>query len=953
MASNTKKNRLNLSPSGKTKVVRVEISHLNGRLFDHTLPVADIIEIWKKALKLGHIPMPRQANFRGPNNTFRINYGLQEPNYLSDLINNPDITYEKKISSGIDTYTSRVLDIETIEEAKLGEVVTVIVKRTNAELSEEQIANWLMRFGKIVLQPRYFNLDPTLVICSWLAFTNYCTHYTAVVLKCSATSCLPVGNKARHTLYWEPVGIFLVPSVSEPIGNSETLVTPLVSKCVTGLIKISFLVFTDLKRTSKPTLKLTSATLTSNSPITSQKLFPLMAFALESITMATRLSATNAMVLDTENSSANPTLSPGHVMSRNFRTQVSSQQICSATGWMPRRSTKEIHLKSTSKPMKRDEKSKAKINPGSLQSRESETILNKPPKSSTVTKPTMTRMKRENHLKKIDSSKGNHREQQGARTDSSANQRQMKTTWMNNCSLWWNCGGGLKYKIEYIKYTIMTLKPTVLFISEAEIYSNDDLGVISVENYDLLISNTINFGKARTAAYVRSDCNYKRLKRAEMDGSEVISLSIDGAILVGVYRPFKPTVAESNVDNFDRLLNSLRKLESDGEEVYIGGDFNVDWNHETTFNNLALEMNLQQLVHVNTRLRLVNTVNGYRLEESCLDHLYTTDLDVNYKLLKAQPSDHHMLQIILKSKEKDRGVKQKMLIRDWKSYSKAELLSNVKVIKENFMDWIKHGPHSLLDRIVIILLTIYDELVPLRVAKIKADETLNSKIEAIRKRRDRFLKKYKKTGDEEHAIKARTFSKTLKKVIRKESKRTLKVKSTSGNPKCFWNTVSRLQGKFRKKIPGLIIDEVFTNDPNIMTEAFADGFLTKLSDLSMNQPPISYIQESYDRMEDFSMTELENVITKIKSKKASGLDAVPTCIMKDAFDELKEFYLEIFNDILKSGLPDTWRTAIVTPLHKKGASDIVGNFGAIKIRRITIRRIHDLSKIRLTENSFR
>lgn len=150
-----KRSLLNLTPGGKTRVVRVEINQLNGRRFDHCLSTQDVVEIWTNSLKLKPEYLLRQASFRGPNDSFRINYRITEPAYLSELITNPDVVFEKKSIAGIDTYTGRVLDIDDIEEAKIGEVVTVVIKRSNAELSEEQIALWLMRFGHIVNQPRY------------------------------------------------------------------------------------------------------------------------------------------------------------------------------------------------------------------------------------------------------------------------------------------------------------------------------------------------------------------------------------------------------------------------------------------------------------------------------------------------------------------------------------------------------------------------------------------------------------------------------------------------------------------------------------------------------------------------------------------------------------------------------------------------------------------------------
>jgi len=143
----------------------------------------------------------------------------------------------------------------------------------------------------------------------------------------------------------------------------------------------------------------------------------------------------------------------------------------------------------------------------------------------------------------------------------------IKKKW--NKILWWNCGDSQKFKIEYIKYTINNLKRTILFISEAEITINDDVGPLMIKNYDLIVSNTVEMGKARSAAYVKSDVKYKRLSRVEEDNAKIISLLVDKKVYTGIYRPFKPTVDKSPVANFDKLLNSLRKLKINCDRLYI------------------------------------------------------------------------------------------------------------------------------------------------------------------------------------------------------------------------------------------------------------------------------------------------------------------------------------------------------------------------------------------------
>ncbi len=64
---------------------------------------------------------------------------------------------------------------------------------------------------------------------------------------------------------------------------------------------------------------------------------------------------------------------------------------------------------------------------------------------------------------------------------------------------------------------------------------------------------------------------------------------------------------------------------------------------------------------------------------------------------------------------------------------------------------------------------------------------------------------------------------------------------------------------------------------------------------------------------------LEKAIQSTKSKKSCGPDGVPMLVMKDAFPIYRGAYLVLFNKILTEGvIPKSWKTATVTPVHKKG-----------------------------------
>jgi hypothetical protein len=56
-----------------------------------------------------------------------------------------------------------------------------------------------------------------------------------------------------------------------------------------------------------------------------------------------------------------------------------------------------------------------------------------------------------------------------------------------------------------------------------------------------------------------------------------------------------------------------------------------------------------------------------------------------------------------------------------------------------------------------------DEIAPLRVIRIREGQLANSKIEALKKRRNRYLRKFKKTQDVKHLEIAKSLSAKIKK----------------------------------------------------------------------------------------------------------------------------------------------------------------------------------------------
>jgi len=76
---------------------------------------------------------------------------------------------------------------------------------------------------------------------------------------------------------------------------------------------------------------------------------------------------------------------------------------------------------------------------------------------------------------------------------------------------------------------------------------------------------------------------------------------------------------------------------------------------------------------------------------------------------------------------------------------------------------------------------------------------------------------------------------------------------------------------------------------------------------------------SQSMCEPFTSHELNASIKQLKSKKAPGKDGITNEMIKHLGNYAKQKLLEIFNLSWQSGkFPDSWKEAIITPIHKKG-----------------------------------
>ena len=515
---------------------------------------------------------------------------------------------------------------------------------------------------------------------------------------------------------------------------------------------------------------------------------------------------------------------------------------------------------------------------------------------------------------------------------------------MQSCSYiyFWNCAKGLLNKLHSVIDIINEFHPAVLFIAEAEISRDFDLSMFNIAGYRIELSNTISLhGKSRLIAFVNNSYPIKRIPNLEAQGNEFIVLKIRKLIVTGVYFPFKTYQGETLQSNFVRSLENLKHISSTitNDSTLFVGDFNVDLNQESPkldlLRNWTDAHGLDQLILQDTRSRLVRIDDSnIRFESSRIDHLYTSDMYNHSSTLIDSPlSDHCMILVGIKNITPLQLKRVKTVIVDWRKYDPEKMALSVS----HFLRTANLDDLRLHDSITNSIIEAMNAHCPKRIAISRNDSfIISAKIAALTKKRDRLIKKIKKLKNEnlpflDLALKARSMSRHLRKVIAKEKARIVRVKIDGCSPRSFWRTIEQLLGRTKDTVYPIKNSHGDQYPDNELAELFSSFFQKKVSDLSnpldiADVPPVT----CNGVPNFFTEQDTLRAIEAMKPKRSSGPDEITMSIIKDCKQVLSPHLTSLFNRVLCTGMiPLSWKKAIVRPILKKGDPSDINNYRPI------------------------
>ena len=516
----------------------------------------------------------------------------------------------------------------------------------------------------------------------------------------------------------------------------------------------------------------------------------------------------------------------------------------------------------------------------------------------------------------------------------------------------------LRNKIDLVqtnlgKHDIITLSETWL----DDTVNNDS---ISLQHFHPPVrQDRPNNAHGGVAIYVKNTLVCKARPDLHVPGLDAVwvetKLNQDTLLVGSFYRS-----PDSNVSYWSLIKDSIERADSHSPtKMMILGDFNSDYNNPSKhLKDIQAYFDLDQLVDSPTRIT--------DTKSSCIDLILTPNPGIveSTEVLPPFCSDHCILNVKLRQKT----TESKPFQRTIHIYSElnAELLTQ----KLSNTNWIFTENETIDDAAKIFSETLYAiarECMPSKNITIRPRDAdwMNDEIRLLMKRRDKAFKDAKKFNSPyKWTVFKQLRNEVNAKIKKAKSEHDKELDKKISEPSLFgekqwWKLVKTFMNKkgIDTEIPPIEENGTTyytnTDKANVLNNYFIQQSTlnpdtTELPNTFYEQPELNNII--------IRENETLDVLKNLDAGKAVGPDMIHNKLLSAGAQALCKPLTHLFNRCLQNGkYPSIWKTAHVTPIHKKGSRENCTNYRPISllscVGKAFERCIHKHILTFITENS--
>lgn len=522
------------------------------------------------------------------------------------------------------------------------------------------------------------------------------------------------------------------------------------------------------------------------------------------------------------------------------------------------------------------------------------------------------------------------------------------------------------------------LDTAIVGIAETNIVS-EHKNLYNIDGYQSVYQSKIE-GKKKGSGigiYIKNELQYNVLEDYSFCNSNFESLFVSVSnstsqcdpLIVGViYRPPSGSI-DTFLKEYDTILSKLPS-----NNVCIMGDFNINLfdNNQNVYENTFFARGFIPTISLATHEKPGCT-------PSCIDNIFTNLSSHVSKsfVLENRVSHHHPIISVFNLPSNNPSSSPDINLPPY-DYSDANMIRLCDTLKRKLgvmhLNYTENGFESLASTITETV----DECLKTdpKLIKSKRNRIMNPWITGgiIRsiKEKNSLYKKWKKTtsktdksGNTDLYQKYVSFRNKLRGCIKfaKTSYYGSRFTSASGDMKKTWRIINELRGK-RKTVTksSFIINGKLIQDRRQIAKEFNTFFTSIAEDMNkqtntadgvpiLDTPNFHiYMDPRINNsiyLKECTVAEIESIIKQFENGKASD---IAVCVIKSVSSIISPFLCEFYNTFLTIGIfPQMLKTGKVTPIYKKGNSQLLENYRPISTLPILGKLFEKLLYCRLYE----
>lgn len=465
-------------------------------------------------------------------------------------------------------------------------------------------------------------------------------------------------------------------------------------------------------------------------------------------------------------------------------------------------------------------------------------------------------------------------------------------------------------------------------------------GEIRISGYKMVRSDSPSRFSGGVVFYYREDIEVSIVEDVCFGYNNILAIRVKGCAFRGLWFGVYHSPNSSHREFVDKMKELIARYVTSNENMYITGDFNIDFHPNAPQSTYANEiLNFCRLHYLDQKVKKHTRVT--QTSRTLIDPFFTDKKrQVKVSVMQCDSiADHHTIMV----QEVTRFVRPLMRkIKDRTKYTK-------EAIRREFLS--RHPVHTdrldLSQRVENLELALKDGMQQLT-------STRNVDLKRFKKWYNRDLKELKDERNAAHlnaqligSTEAWNEYKRLRNLYNNRSRAARNnnlrdsIVRLRHDPKKLWKEIKRLMSNDDEVTSKVVFDDQQLTEDLQIANGFNDFFINSVQEINGCIPYVPYVtqqgqnQSVWNQFRTISNEELWNIVCSIKTK--SGIDDVNIDVIKDTFDLTGPSILEIVNESMAAGeCPEYCKETTIIPIRK-----IPGTINGREFRPINMTRIVD------------